>query len=450
MPSRERRIPSGRSPSTDHWSGPAFVGLATVGVALGLGSAWRLPGLLDQYGGCAFLLAYLVALLLIGLPLHMAELMIGRRGRATPAGCYDRVAREEGRPCRWRWVAAIGGLAGVLLLASGSSVAAQAGLLLFRQGCGALAASGYLPPPGGTYFHPAGLAEEVIFFLGIGAVAAAPSRLRSRIYAAIALASVLLLLLLVGTALGSDRSAAGLADRLSFDARALGLWGVIEATRLALLTLGITLGTVMAHGASLPSSRSILRTSVSLGSIALVASVLAVALVAGVLHPVRMPPIEGRTLMLGQVPAALHTDLGQPLLIAAWYGLVLLGGAAGGLAVLHSVVEQLVGRYRVGRGRAVLWAVGSAWALGTFATLAGPEWGLADALRRLAADLLLPGAALGLAIFAGWAMSRRATRSELGLGRSGDFRLWRALIRYLAPALVGVVLLAGAAALVMG
>src|SRR5512143_2245016 len=142
MPSGARRSLHDRSLIQSHWAGTASLSLATVGVVIGLGSAWRLPMLLDQYGGGAFLLVYFGVLLLVGVPVLMAELMIGRRGRTSPAGCYDRVARDEGRPCGWRWVAVVGGLAGVLILAAGSELAAQAGLLFLRLGRRVFAGSG--------------------------------------------------------------------------------------------------------------------------------------------------------------------------------------------------------------------------------------------------------------------------------------------------------------------
>lgn len=448
VPPGERRYLITRVSIRSAWSGTASVSLATFGVAIGLGGAWRLPALLDQRGGGAFLLVYIGALVVIGLPLLMAELMIGRRGRANATGCYDRIAREEGRPCRWRWIAAAGGVAGVLLLAGGSELAAQAVILLVRSTARALAgtpgqATGLLPQASITQI------TQVGFFAVLGMIAVARTATRAKAEVTVTVLAVALLLVLSAGVLGADLTIDGIGQLLRPQFGRLGWSGAAEAIRLALLTLGLTLGMGLAHGAALPGSRSILRTSMALLLLVVGVTVLVLLLIATALHPYQMPPLDGRALLLGQIPAVLG---GEPeaAVSAAWYALVALAGAAGGLAVLHSVVEQLVGRYGLRRRWGVVCAVGSAWVLSLLARFTGAPWAGPALLRSVATDVLVPGATLGLAIFAGWAMSRRATRSELGMRRPAEFRLWRVLVRYVTPAVLALVLVAGVARLIAG
>jgi NSS family neurotransmitter:Na+ symporter len=60
--------------------------LATIGAAVGLGNLWRFPFIAGQSGGAAFVLIYIGFVLLLGVPVMMAELAMGRRGGGSPVG----------------------------------------------------------------------------------------------------------------------------------------------------------------------------------------------------------------------------------------------------------------------------------------------------------------------------------------------------------------------------
>ncbi|MDO4409926.1 MAG: hypothetical protein Q4C05_01435 [Akkermansia sp.] len=71
----------------DEWTGKLGVILAVAGSAVGLGNFLRFPGLASQYGGGAFMVAYVIMLLLVGIPVAWAEWSIGRRGGERGAHC---------------------------------------------------------------------------------------------------------------------------------------------------------------------------------------------------------------------------------------------------------------------------------------------------------------------------------------------------------------------------
>ncbi|HXI86508.1 MAG TPA: sodium-dependent transporter, partial [Parvularculaceae bacterium] len=88
----------------------AFI-FAGVGTAVGLGNLWRFPYVAGENGGGAFVLFYILCVLLIGLPLLSAELFIGRRGRLSAIGSVSRLAAAEGRSRLWAlqsWIGMIG------------------------------------------------------------------------------------------------------------------------------------------------------------------------------------------------------------------------------------------------------------------------------------------------------------------------------------------------------
>ena len=71
--------------------------LAAAGSAVGLGNIWGFPYKAGTEGGGAFVLIYLLCILAVGLPIMMAEIMIGRRAQKKPSQCYENAAIDSGQ-----------------------------------------------------------------------------------------------------------------------------------------------------------------------------------------------------------------------------------------------------------------------------------------------------------------------------------------------------------------
>ena len=86
------------------WSSRWSFILAATGSAVGLGNIWKFPYITGEYGGGAFVIVYLICVALIGIPIMMAEVMLGRRGRQSPINTMRALAKEEGRHGIWSWI----------------------------------------------------------------------------------------------------------------------------------------------------------------------------------------------------------------------------------------------------------------------------------------------------------------------------------------------------------
>jgi neurotransmitter:Na+ symporter, NSS family len=86
------------------WSSRLAFILAVSGSAVGLGNIWKFPYVAGANGGGAFVLFYLLCVALIGLPIMMAEILIGRRGRRNPVATMRIVGEEEGGRPTWALV----------------------------------------------------------------------------------------------------------------------------------------------------------------------------------------------------------------------------------------------------------------------------------------------------------------------------------------------------------
>src|SRR3989344_8509062 len=85
-PARRNPLRSGRKNVHERWSSPGIFVLAAGGAAIGFNNFWQFPHLAAQYGGGAVLIVYLLSVLLIGLPLLIAGVALGRRGGAPALG----------------------------------------------------------------------------------------------------------------------------------------------------------------------------------------------------------------------------------------------------------------------------------------------------------------------------------------------------------------------------
>jgi NSS family neurotransmitter:Na+ symporter len=113
----------------------AFI-LAATGSAVGLGNIWKFPYITGENGGGAFVLVYLICIAIIGIPVMMAEVLIGRRGRQSPINTMHTLAREMGRHPVWQYLGWGGVLAGFLILSYYSVIAGWALAYVFRTAGG--------------------------------------------------------------------------------------------------------------------------------------------------------------------------------------------------------------------------------------------------------------------------------------------------------------------------
>src|SRR3990167_7340409 len=86
------------------WSSRMAFILAATGSAVGLGNIWKFPYITGENGGGAFVLVYLLCIAVIGTPIMMAEVMIGRSGRKSPISAMRILATRAGRSANWQWV----------------------------------------------------------------------------------------------------------------------------------------------------------------------------------------------------------------------------------------------------------------------------------------------------------------------------------------------------------
>ena len=239
--------------------------MAATGSAVGLGNMWKFPYVAGSNGGGAFVLVYLACILLIGVPVMMAEVLIGRSGGQSPINSMrDAVTQSNANP-RWRHVGWLGVAAGMLILSFYAVIAGWALDYIFEVASGELrgvngesAAAVF----GNLLADPSRLVmwQSIFMLLCVGVVVGGVKKgLGVAVEILMPLLFVMMLVLL-GFAYFKGNFAAAWGFLFNFNLDALSWRGVLEAMGQAFFTLSIGMGAIMAYGAYMPPKANIGKT----------------------------------------------------------------------------------------------------------------------------------------------------------------------------------------------
>ncbi|AHE99052.1 sodium-dependent transporter [Thioalkalivibrio paradoxus] len=431
----------------------AFI-LAATGSAVGLGNIWRFPYIAGENGGGAFVLVYLACILLIGLPIMMAEILLGRRGRQSPINTMLTVAREEGLSRGWGLMGWVGVLAGFLILSFYSVIAGWALSYVFKAGSGSfsgLDAEGSSELFGAMLANPEALLAWHTIFMVMTAMVVARG-VQSGLERAVTIlvpALVVLLIVLVGYSMAQGAFMDGMRFLFYPDFSALSANAVLLAMGQAFFTLSLGMGAIMVYGSYLSSDASVARTS---GTV--VAADTLVALLAGlaifpILLAAGLSPAQGPGLIFVTLPLAF-AEMPLGLYFGTLFFVLLVFAAwTSAISLIEPAVAFLVENLGATRVFATTVVAMLAWLLGIGALLSLNVWseytlfdrGILDLLDFLTANIMLPLGGFLIALFVGWRMTERSVQSELRLKLGWLFTLWYFLLRYVAPIAILVVFL---------
>ena len=431
----------------------AFI-LAATGSAVGLGNIWRFPYVTGENGGGAFVLVYLVCVVAIGLPVMMAEVMIGRRGRQSPINTMRALAEEEGKNPTWQYLGWMGVLAGFAILSFYSVVAGWTLAYVFRVGAGlfqAASAQSVEDTFNELVSDPERLLAWHTLFLVMSTVVVSRG-VKSGLEKAVRFlmpALFLLLVVMVGYAMGQGAFAEGMAYLFKPDFSKLSPSGVLNAMGQAFFSLSLGMGAIMIYGSYLSGHASIARTSLTIAVMDTLVAVLAGLAIFPIVFGFGLEPQGGPGLIFKTLPIAFGQMPGGAFFGMLFFVLLVFAAWTSAISLLEPIVAWLVENHGVNRVKAAAYAGVLAWVLGIGSLLSLNAWSEYTVFSKtffglvefLTADIMLPLGGVLIGVFAGWQMSRQSTVEELGLGDGLLYRGWRFLVRYVTPVGITLVLL---------
>ncbi|MEM1175897.1 MAG: sodium-dependent transporter [Pseudomonadota bacterium] len=446
-----------RSSLHGQWSGRFAFILAVTGSAVGLGNIWKFPYVAGENGGGAFVLVYLACVLFVGMPVLMSEILIGRRGRRNPVATMKLLGQEEGSSPHWQWVGLAGVIAGILILSFYSVIGGWT-LAYIPQGLTG-AFTDATPESVGAIFGALvgswwklAICHTIFMALTVFVVARGVERGLEQAVRFMVPALLLILLIMLGYSITSGSFMKGVEFMFTPDFSKVTGDTVLAAMGQAFFTLSIGMGAIMAYGAYLPEE-----TSITGASTAVVIGDTSIAILAGlIIFPLvfanNLSPGDGPGLVFQTLPLALSQMPGGWFFTTIFFVLLAFAAWTSAIGLMEPAVAWTVEHFEKTRAQAAVMIGVLIWALGfgsvlSFNALSGFTFnavGLSapgtifDNLDHLTSNIMLPVGGMFIAIFAGWIMCRNSTAEELG-GPSATYKVWRLLVRFVAP--IGVLAL---------
>lgn len=429
----------------------AFI-MAATGSAVGLGNIWRFPYLTGEYGGGAFVLMYIGCVLLVGIPIMMSEVLLGRRGRQSPINTMASLAEEEGLTSGWRYLGWMGVVAGFLILSFYSVVAGWTLEYIFQAGSGNFLTAtdeeigeifdSLLKKPGQL------MAMHTLFMaLTVIVVAMGVQSGLERAVKFLMPALFILLLLMVGYAMSTDGFEEGVYYLFYPDWSKLSGEGFLAALGQAFFSLSLGMGAIMVYGSYLPDDASIANTSVTIALADTLVAIMAGLAIFPLVFAYGLETGSGPGLIFVTLPIAFGQMPYGQIFGTGFFILLLFAAWTSSISLLEPAVAWLVENRGIARARSAAIAGLIAWVLGIGSVLSFNLWQdyrlfdktYFDIMEYVTSNIMLPLGGLLIAVFTAWFMSRKAVIEELGLGEGLIFQTWLFVVRYVAP--IGVVII---------
>ena len=425
--------------------------LAATGSAVGLGNIWKFPYMTGVSGGSAFVLTYLLCIALIGLPILVAEWLIGRRGQKNPIHAMEDVAAQNKRSKAWGIIGMVGVLGSFLILSFYSVIGGWAVDYIFMTGSGTFA--GLDGDGTGKIFtsflgnHEQLLVWHTVFMaltISIVAMGVAGGLERASKLMMPGLAVVLLILVAYG-AFATGAFGRALSFLFTPDWSKINGSVLLAALGHAFFTLSLGMGIMMSYGSYLGQEVNLLKTARTVVILDTVIALFAGMAIFPLVFANNLEPAAGPGLIFVTLPIAFGNMTGGTLLGVLFFILLTFAALTSSISLLEPTVELLEEKTPLGRKGATLVAGGAIWALGIACLLSFNLWSeftilgnnIFDFLDKLTSKFMLPLTGLGTIIFAAWFMNQESIRKELGL-QGGAYMLWHIISRFVAP--IGVII----------
>ena len=438
---------------SEEWSSRWGFILVTVGSAAGIGNIWRFSYIAGENGGGVFLLLYLACIALIGLPIVIAELAIGRANRRDNAATIEHLTRLR----HWRGFGILSVVIAFLILSFYSVIAGWS----FKYLLGALDGTLMRIASGGhgEFFGQfiAGPLQPALwqFCMIAATVMVVIGGVRNGIEKVNRVLMPALFAIVLGLAaygLTLKGSAAGLQFLFTPDWTAFSEPNVyLAAMGQAFFSLGVGMAIFVTYGSYLPVHHRIPQ-----AAYAVVAGDTLIAILAGVaifstVFAVGVDPASGPELAFITLPQIFLVMPAGRLVAVLFFALLVAGALTSMVSMLEVAVAYMVRRTRYSRRQLApvigfaIFLLGVPSALG-FGPLEGFNWhgrGILDNVDYLVSNFLLPAGGILIVLFVGWRWGGPDALAGADLDRSRWGVVWLWLIRIVTPSLTLLIVLRG-------
>ncbi len=439
----------------NHWSGRLGFILAAVGSAVGLGNIWKFPFITGQNGGGAFVLVYLLAILFCGLPILMAEFVIGRHSQRDVVGSFAVLTPKKKL---WRGVGWLNLTASFIILSYYGVVAGWTLDYLFKSLTGVFssqspeAISGMF---GELVTNPGKQLFWFSLFMGLClmAVISGVKNGLERWNKILMPTLFVILFVMAGYALTTSGAKEAFKFMLYPDFSKMSLSGFLEAVGHSFFTLSLAMGAMITYASYMDKNEPIYPMAIRIALLDTLVAIVAGLAIFPIVFSVGLEPGAGPGLIFKTLPQVFATIPFGSILAVIFFILLAFAALSSAISLLEVLTAFMIDEKKVDRKKATILmtiaiyiaGIPSALSysiLGDVKLLPGKE--VLDSLDYIASNYMLPLGGLLIAIYVGYVLDRKITEAEIteeGRGSLMIFSIWFFTIRYIAPVAMLVVFL---------
>jgi NSS family neurotransmitter:Na+ symporter len=440
-----------------HWGSRLGFILAATGSAVGLGNIWKFPYITGEYGGGIFVLVYLACIAVVGVPVLIAEVIIGRATQRSPVAAFEAL---PGAARRWAWIGWIGVLSGFIILSFYSVVAGWALHYTVLSVSGAFSGleSEAIDRLFGEVYANAVinlLWHAVVMLTTVGVVVGGVAKGIETAVKFLMPALLVLMLVMFLDALfqpGFPRA----VEFIFMPREGPSAEGFIEALGHGFFTLSLGMGAMLTYGSYLRTDDDVPSASFVIGLLDTFVALSACMIIFPIIFSFEMEPSAGAGLVFKSIPIALHQMTGGYLLSIVFFALLFFAALSSAISLLEVVVSSAIDKLNWSRRFAALVVGGSIFAFGVPSALSGSggffgeTWAetffgktFFDSFDWLTSAVLLPLGGFLIAVFTGWIMPEDVRRAEFCRGSrfANQYWIWLFFIRWVTPVAMFIVLL---------
>ncbi|MBO9128337.1 sodium-dependent transporter [Bacillus sp. 165] len=436
---------------TQQWTSKIGFVLAAAGAAIGLGAIWKFPYVAGQGGGGAFFIVFLLLTLLIGLPLLLAEFLIGRSTQKEAISAYQELVPHSKL---YPWIGRIGVVTSFIVLSFYSVVGGWILLYLYYSITGGLWKGQYDVLFGQTISNPyAAVGTQFIFIMiTIYIVSRGIQNGIEKVNKYMMPALFMLFLLLIGRSLTLDGAMQGVEFFLKPDFSKLTSETILYAMGQSFFSLTVGASVMVTYSSYLPKKESLTKSAVSIVSLTIFITVLAGLAIFPAVFALGMKPTEGPGLLFIVLPSVFESLTFGHFFFITFLVLFFFATITSAVSMLEIIVASKAKDDVAKRPKLALYiglaifaaGVPSAVSFGVMSDVRLFGKTVFDLADYIVSNILLPLGVFCIALFAPYKIPKTKLLEELSIGTKYGkqwFIVWFFLIRYIVPVTVLIVFL---------
>ena len=431
------------------WIGKWTFILAATGSAVGLGNIWGFPYKAGTNGGGAFVLIYLGCILIIGLPIMISEIVIGRKSGNSPINAMKNVALESKKSSVWQVVGWSGIFAGILILSFYSVIAGICLNYIFISAT----SSGTISSPdqfSSVISSPSNLIIWHTIFMVMTALivsAGIKDGIGRMVKILMPMLGFLMIFMVIYSMINGDFTKA-FSFLFAPDFSDVTSDTLLQAMGQAFFSLSLGMGSIMAYGAYMPKDQQVVSSSFTVASLDTLIAMLAGLAIFPIIFAFNLEPNSGPGLVFVSMLSAFNQMQFGQLIGPLFFILLSVAALSSSISLLEPGVAYLSEEGILSRKRSAEIISFFIWVLGIGSVLSFNIWSdvdiilgknFLDSMDLIANQILLPLGGMLIAIFVGWFMKESLIKDEIGNTNNALYLIWRFFVKFVAPLCVGYI-----------